>query len=406
MPQFAYEARTEDGQLVGGVVTANDVEEAGRKLSESNHFVVKLGLTGVDAQEAGPRAGASRLKAKRRSVMWFIGQLSIMVETGIPIGSALEILARQAGEPAMQEILTEVSKAVHEGRPLSDAMENFPRSFPPMVTATIRASEASGTLALVLARTAQYMVKDEQTVRRLRGSLMYPVFMFVMCVAVTVFLMVVILPKFAQIYGSRGALLPAPTRVLLALSGLIMQYGLYVLGALVVAGIAVAQCLRTQWGRQAKDSAQLGIPLLGQVFNKYYQGRALRTMGMLMDAGVPLTEVLELARSMSSNTCYQRLWAEVQEGVRNGEHIAERMPKFKVISEPVIQMIDCGDRAGRLSTVLTRLAEFIEEEYDTAMKTLCQFIEPVMIVVMGSIIGFVAISLLLPMFGAGRVLAK
>jgi type IV pilus assembly protein PilC len=329
-----------------------------------------------------------------------------MVETGIPIGSALEILARQAADPVMGEILESISTAVQEGRPLSDAMENFPRSFPPMVTATIRASEASGTLALVLARTAQYMVKDEQTVRRLRGSLMYPVFMFVMCVAVTLFLMMVILPKFAQIYGSRGALLPAPTRVLLALSGYIMQYGIYAAGALVVAGIAVAQCLRTQWGRAAKDAAQLGLPLLGDVFNKYYQGRALRTMGMLMDAGVPLTEVLELAQSMSSNTCYQRLWAEVQEGVRNGEHIAERMPKFKVISEPVIQMIDCGDRAGRLSTVLTRLAEFIEEEYDTAMKTLCQFIEPLMIVVMGGIIGFVAISLLLPMFGAGRVLAK
>lgn len=406
MPQFAYEARTEDGQLVGGVVAAADLEEAGRKLSESNHFVVKLGLTGADAQDAGPRAGASRLKAKRRSVMWFIGQLSIMVETGIPIGSALECLSRQSGDPVMQEILIAVSTAVHEGRPLSDALENFPRSFPPMVTATIRASEASGTLALVLGRTAQYMVKDEQTVRRLRGSLMYPLFMFVMCVAVTIFLMTVILPKFAQIYGSRGALLPAPTRALLSLSGLMMTYGLYLLGAVVVLAIVVARCVRTPWGRNAKDAAQLSLPLLGDVFNKYFQGRAFRTMGMLMDAGVPLSEVLELARSMSSNTRYQLLWAEVLEGVRNGEHIAHRMPRFKVISEPVVHMIDCGDRAGRLSTVLARLAEFIEEEYDTAMKTLCQFIEPLMIVVMGGIIGFVAISLLLPMFGAGRVLAK
>jgi len=172
------------------------------------------------------------------------------------------------------------------------------------------------------------------------------------------------------------------------------------------ARIVTAQCLRTRWGRNAKDAAQLGLPLLGDVFNKYFQGRAFRTMGMLMDAGVPLSEVLELARSMSSNTRYQLLWSEVLEGVRNGEHIAQRMPKFNVISEPVVHMIDCGDRAGRLSTVLARLAEFIEEEYDTAMKTLCQFIEPLMIVVMGGIIGFVAISLLLPMFGAGRVLAK
>jgi type IV pilus assembly protein PilC len=406
MPQFAYEARTEDGQLVGGVVAAADLEEAGRKLSESNHFVVKLGLTGVEAQEPVARAGDSRVKAKRRSVMWFISQLSIMVETGIPIGTALECLARQAADPAMKEILTAVSAAVHEGRPLSDALENFPRSFPQTVTATIRASEASGTLSLVLGRTAQYLAKDEQTVRRLRGSLMYPLFMFLMCIAVTLFLMMVILPKFAQIYGSKGALLPAPTRFLLATSDVLMGYGLYMLGAVVALFVVAAQCLRTAWGRAARDSAQLNLPLLGDVFNKYFQGRSFRTMGMLMDAGVPLTEVLELARSMSSNTSYQRLWAEVHEGVRNGEHIAARLPKFSMIPEPVVHMIDCGDRAGRLSTVLSRLAEFIEEEYDTAMKTLCQFVEPLMIMVMGGIIGFVAISLLLPMFGAGKVLAK
>jgi type IV pilus assembly protein PilC len=235
---------------------------------------------------------------------------------------------------------------------------------------------------------------------------MYPLFMFLMCVAVTRFLVLVILPRFAQIYGSKGALLPAPTRFLLATSDVTARYGLYMLGGLVALSFLAYRCLRTPWGRTARDVAQLRLPLLGNVFNKYFQSRSFRTLGMLMDAGVPLTEVLELARCLSSNTCYQRLWAEVHEGVRNGEHISARMPKFSVIPEPDVHMIDCGDRTGRLSTVLTRLAEYIEEEYDTAMKTLCQFVEPLMIVVMGGIIGFVAISLLLPMFGAGKVMAK
>jgi type II secretory pathway component PulF len=406
MAQYAYEARTEDGQLTTGVIVANDLEDAGRKLGEMNHYVVKLGLADATGSLIKPTENASRLKAKRRSVMWFISQLAIMVETGLPIGEALECLARQASEPAMSKILTAVSAAVHEGRPLSDALENFPRSFPPIVTATIRASEASGTLSLVLGRTAQYMVKDEQTVRRLRGSLMYPGFMFLMCIGVTLFLMLVILPRFAEIYGSKGALLPAPTRMLLSLSGFLMEYGLYLLGLLIAAGYAGVKLLRTPWGRKLKDNAQLRLPLLGDVFNKFYQGRSFRTMGMLIEAGVPLSEVLELARSMSANTRYQKLWAAVHDGVTTGEHVATRMATFKFMPESIVHMIDCGDRAGRLSTVLQRLSEFIEEEYDQAMKTLCQFVEPLMIVLMGSIIGFVAISLLLPMFGAGNVMAK
>ena len=409
MSHFAYEARTEDGNLVSGVIAAADLEEAGRKLSASNHFIVKLGLSGsadpvVRAKEVA--AAGSPLKAKRRSVMWFINQLAIMVETGIPIGEALECLQRQASEPVMREILSSVSSAVQEGRPLSDALEHFPRSFPNVLTATVRASEASGTLSVVLGRTAEYMIKDEQTVRRLRGSLMYPLFMFVMCICVTLFLMIVILPRFAQIYATKGAALPTPTRMLLSISDFVMVYGLHLAMALSLLGVAFYRFLKTKAGGRMKDEVQLRMPLLGDVFNKFFQGRSFRTMGMLIEAGVPLSEVLELAQNMSSNSCYRRMWQAVEEGVTNGEHIASRMAEHKMIPESVIHMIDCGDRSGRLSSVLVRLATFIEDEYDSAIKTLCQFVEPLMIVLMGSIIGFVAISLLLPMFGAGQALAK
>jgi len=250
------------------------------------------------------------------------------------------------------------------------------------------------------------MVKDEQTIRRLRGSLMYPVFMFFMCVGVTIFLMTVILPRFATIYAAKGAALPAPTRVLLAISGFMMNYGLYLGAAVLLGGFVLFKFLKTDAGGRIRDEAQLRIPLLGDVFNKFFQGRSFRAMGMLIESGVPLGEVLELAQNMSSNSCYRRMWASVEQGVTNGEHIAARLAEFKMIPESVVHMIDCGDRSGRLSMVFVKLATFIEEEYDSAMKTLCQFIEPLMIVLMGAIIGFVAISLLLPMFTAASTLAK
>lgn len=338
--------------------------------------------------------------------MWFINERAIMVETGIPIGEALECLQRQASEPVLREILTSVSASVHEGRPLSDALENFPRSFPPVLTATVRASEASGTLSTVLSRTGEYMVKDEQTVRRLRGAMMYPLFMFFMCIAVALFLMIVILPRFAEIYASKGAALPAPTRALLSISDFVMAFGMHLLMAACLVGVAFHRFLKTKLGGRLRDECQLRTPLLGDVFNKFFQGRSFRTMGMLIESGVPLSEVLQLAQNMSSNSCYRRMWVAVEEGVTNGEHIAARMGEFKMIPESIVHMVDCGDRSGRLSMVLVRLAAFIEDEYESAMKTLCQFVEPLMIVLMGSIIGFVAISLLLPMFSAGQALAK
>jgi len=204
MPVFSYEARTESGELLAGMINAATTADAGKKLSQQGHYVIKLGATDIRDQEASDRDDASRLKARRQSVMWFMNQLAIMVETGITIGNAMDLLARQATEPAMQEILREVSTAIKEGRPLSDSLEQYPRSFPPVSVAMIRASEASGTLSVILNRVADYMLKDQEAMSRLRGALMYPAFMFLMCISVTIFLLTVILPRFAVITRPRA----------------------------------------------------------------------------------------------------------------------------------------------------------------------------------------------------------
>ena len=407
MPSFAYEARNEDGQLIGGMVSATDAEEAGRKLSEQGLYIVKLGSADLPGQSgARLRSDASRLKASRKNVMWFMNQMSIMVETGITIGESLEILSRQATDPVMKEILAEVSAAVQEGRPLSDAMESYPRTFPTVCTAMIRASEASGTLALILTRIADYMLKDQQAVSRLRGALMYPAFMFVMCISVTIFLLTVILPRFAAIYSSKGAALPAPTRFLMALSDSAVSYGLYVLAGVIALVIGFIWYGRTVGGRSTLDWVQLRIPLVGPIFAKLYQSRAFRALGTLLEAGVPIAETLDLAESMSPNTWYRRLWAGVRDGITNGERIALPMAQSGLLPESIIHMVECGDRSGRMGFVFTRLADFLEQEYDRAVKVASQFIEPVMILFMGGIIGFVAIAMLLPMFKVATVMGK
>jgi type IV pilus assembly protein PilC len=406
MPIFSYEARTETGELLSGMISAASTAEAGRKLSQQGHYVVKLGATELSDQYTASRDDTSRLKARRQSVMWFMNQLAIMVETGITIGTALDILARQATEPAMQEILKEVSAAIREGRPLSDALEEYPRSFPPVSVAMIRASEASGTLSLILNRVADYMLKDQEAMGRLRGALMYPAFMFVLCIAVTVFLLTVILPRFAIIYASKGATLPTPTRILLSISNNFMSYGLMIIVGVVAFGSALYWYFRTAGGRVIRDRIQLKLPFFGYLFAQLFQGRTFRALGTLIEAGVPIAQTLRLAQEMSSNTFYRRLWARVEEGVTNGERIPALLNETRLMPESVVHMIDCGDRSGRLGFVFNRLADFIEQEYDRALKVLSQFVEPLMILLMGSIIGFVAISMLLPMFKVASVVAK
>lgn len=407
MPNFAYEARTEDGQLVGGVISAASAEEAGRRLSEQGQYIIKLGPAGMDG-EGVPRAhcDGSRLKASRRHVMWFMNQLAIMIETGTTIGEALDVLARQAADPVMKEILTDVSTAVQEGRPLSDAMDAYPRTFPPVSTAMIRAGEASGTLSLILNRIADYLLKDQQAMARLRGALTYPAFMFVMCIAVTVFLLTVILPRFATIYSSKGAALPGPTRILMALSDGMVRYGPVVLAGAVVLGAGAVWCSRKPLGRRIMDGIQLRTPILGAVFAKLYQSRAFRALGTLLEAGVPIADTLNLAQNMTSNTYYRQLWMSVREGITNGERISTPMAESGMLPESVVHMVECGDRTGRLGFVFSRLADFLEQEYDRAVKVASQFVEPLMVLLMGGIIGFVAIAMLLPMFKIASVVAK
>jgi type IV pilus assembly protein PilC len=403
MPVFAYEARREDGELVTGMVTATDMGAAGLKLAEKDLYIVKLASADREENARAAASNTSKLKVKRQRVVWFVNQLSIMVETGITIGEALDCLARQSKDPESKKVLEGISASVHEGRPLSDSMEMYPRTFPKVMVAMIRAAEHSGMLGTVLSRTAAYMLKEQQIMRKFKSALMYPGFMLLMCVGVTVFLMTAILPKFAGLFAAKGAALPAPTRILMGINGIVASYWPYLLGGILALGSAIYVLLRSPTARPTIDAAQLRTPVLGNVLNKHQQARFFRTAAMLLDAGVPLSDVLALVKAVSTNVCYARLWARVEEGVKNGETLTTRLRESPYLSEVVVQMVDCGDRSGRLGQVLTRLADVLEDEFDEAVKTMAQFIEPLMIVVMGSIIGFIAISLLLPMFKASTL---
>jgi type IV pilus assembly protein PilC len=401
MTTFNYQARNEQGQLLSGVIKAASIDDAGEMLSQRNLFVLDV------QQEATTLTPSSRYgKANRAQVAWQMSQLSIMVETGIPLSEALDCLSRQATKPKVQVLLEDVSRNVQEGAALSTAMAMHPNSYSPSLVALIRASEVSGTMGTVLHRASTYLINELQALKRLRGALMYPAFMFITCVTVTIFLLGVILPRFEAVFASRGAILPLPTRVLMAMSANFTQYWYIWLLVTAMLGLGLWLWPRTRIGKTQIDRMLIRLPVLRSIFNPLYQSRTFRTFSVLLDTGVPLVEALAIVRDVTPNVFYQRLWMEVDEHIRHGEPLAGPLLQSDLIPESIAQMIDNGDRSGKLGLVFTRLADFVEEEYNQALRTATQMIEPLMILMMGSVIGFIAASLMLPLFQAGRVMSS
>ncbi len=398
MPKFAYEARNESGELVSGFVSAESVELAGRLLSDRNLFVVRMGTD---------RANAPRVKehgrASRADVAWCMSQLSVMMETGMLLSEALQCLSRQVSDPKLRRLLQDVSKSLQEGRSLSQAMDLHPRSFPPTLRALIRASEMSGSLSKVLRRSTDYLMNDLRAIKQIRGAMMYPLFMFLMCIGVTIFLLTVILQKFVEVFETRGAALPGPTLVLMAISDNLVNHWVgWVLGT-IAAVTAVVVWTRTAAGKRHLDHLALATPVVSNLFNALYQSRTFQTIAILLEYNVPLPDTVAIAREVVSNSLYQDLWKRVDEHIRRGDKMSTPLLDCPFVSEPVALMIDAGERSGQLALVFARLGEFLEDEYNRTLKTSVQFIEPCMILFLGTLVGFIAAALMLPLFQASQI---
>lgn len=413
MATFQYIARDGRGTPANGFVNAASIDEAGRMLRGEGKFVVRLTpVREADAQAAhavAPSANSGGIMGtgiRRGEVILFAQQLAVMLETGVPISEALECCSSQSANPRFRAVLKEVTDHVQGGGELSLALRRHPRVFPVVMTSLIRASEVSGTMGVMLDRVARYMAREQHTLKQARGAMAYPLFMVAMALGVTAFLLAFVLPRFAAIYESRQQVLPAPTRLLMAISWGMTEFW-YIWGpALVVAVVGSVLLSRTPAGRRFFDFLKLRTPVMGRVYTQLYIARAARTMGTMINAGVPMLEMVPVVKRVTNNIYFEELWDEVDERLRQGSQLSDPLFASDLIPRSISQMIFSGEKSGRLGQVLTRVADFTEEEFELSIKTATQFIEPVMIGVMGAIIGFVAISLLLPIFSVGRVVAS
>lgn len=429
MAQFQYKARDGKGRLNSGTVAAPSASQAGAILRGQGMFViavqeavgkakkaarpakaaqattkpaVKAADTGAeDDDEWQPTVG--RQKIRRQDVITFAHQLAVMVETGVSISEALSCCADQSESEGFKKVLTEVADEVRGGRELSAALEMHAKIFPPVMVSLVRASEMSGTMGKMLDRISKYMAKEAVTTRKIKSALTYPAIMIGAVLLITTGLLLFVLPRFATIYSNRGAALPMPTQLLLGLSNSVQNYWWAYL--LVVAGLITTGVLgfTTESGRRIVDGLKLNLPIIGPLFRKLYVTRSMRTMGTMIDAGVPILDMIPIARSVTNNSRYDEFWDAVDQRLRNGSQLSAPFFSSDLIPRSVAQMIFAGEKSGRLGMVMYKVADYTEEEFDEQVKQATAYIEPAMVVTLGTIIGFVAIALLLPIFQVSKV---
>ena len=426
MAQFQYKARDGQGRLSEGTVAAPSASQAGAILRGQGMFVIGVqeavgkavkaarpskaqtstkpaakARTGDDDDDWEPTVG--RQKIRRQDVITFAHQLAVMVDTGVAISEALSCCADQSESDGFRKVLQEVADEVRGGRELSAALAMHEKVFPSVMVSLVRASELSGTMGRMLDRISKYMAKEAVTSRKIKSALTYPAIMITAVFIITSGLLLFVLPRFASIYSNRGAALPAPTQFLLGLSDSVQNYWWAYLMGIAAMIFTVVLGFTTETGRRVVDHLKLNTPIIGSLFRKLYVTRSMRTMGTMLEAGVPILDMIPITRSVTNNSQFDELWDEVDNRLRNGSQLSAPFFSSDLIPRSVAQMVFAGEKSGRLGDVMYKVAEYTEEEFDEEVKAATSYIEPAMVVTLGAIIGFVAIALLLPIFQVSKV---
>ncbi|MBI4881099.1 MAG: type II secretion system F family protein [Planctomycetes bacterium] len=360
------------------------------------------------AQREGamPIMAESRAKpgpVKQRDRMFFFSQLAVMVGAGVPIAVALDGIARQTDKLRMRDVLKDVLGRVEGGQPFSTGLLAHPRIFPLSAVHLVRAGETSGDLTGMLRRVCSLLEREYDMKKKLRSALTYPLVMLGLAVVTVIALFAFILPRFRMLYAGREDALPRPTRLLLAAGDLAGAHAWQILAVAGAAAAAVVFFLRTPRGHSFRDSFVLALPLLGPVVRKFSLARSVRTMGALLQSGVPVLAALELARDLSSNMRLGEAWEYVRQQVANGGRIHEGMLGQNWFPGTLVQMTAMGEAGGILDGVLVKIGEFYDQEAEMAVQEATSLLEPIMVVVVGGVVGFIAMSIMLPIFNMSKI---
>jgi type IV pilus assembly protein PilC len=400
MPHYRYQVQSGGGQVTVGVLEATNAMEASQMLRGEGLQVLSL-----NPVEGASRSLVAKLKAinstsgpSQKDILNFTTQLAVMIRAGISIRAAIEGIADQVENPKFKQILNGIKADVESGKSFSEALTKYPKQFNPLYINMVRASEMSGSFAQMLDRIAAYLDQQLETKAMVRGAMIYPAVIFVMAIVVTIFLLTFVLPRFAGVFKGKEHILPWPTVFLMGLSRFMVGYWWAVVLGLAGSVFGLVTFLRTPAGRLWFDKFKLSAPIFRGMFRALYISRSLQTMGELVNAGVPMLDTIAITGDISGNALYRQLWRRVHNAVKEGRKISHDLTRTTLLPRSVVQMISAGEESGKLGEVLDEVSTYYSKILRQAIKTATGMIEPVMILFMGALVGFIAMAIILPIF--------
>jgi type IV pilus assembly protein PilC len=392
MPVYNYTARTLTGELQSGSIDLPSENEVVAHLRKNRMIVVKV-------QQAPKQLKLSfGAGISTRDIVIFTRQFATMINSGLPLVQALDILSEQTENKALKDVTRAVVYDVESGQTLADALRKHPKAFSELYVNMVAAGEAGGILDTILLRLATFMEKNDALVRRVKGAMIYPAVIFSVMAIAVVILLIFVIPVFANMFASMGGQLPLPTRIVMGMSDFLKHYWWAMGLGVVVLVYGTRRYYATPGGRLNLDKAMLAMPILGDVLRKSAVSRFTRTLGTLIASGVSILDGLEITAKTAGNRVIHDAVMESRNSIAGGETIAAPLQKSKVFPPMVISMIAVGEQTGGLDEMLSKIADFYDEEVDAAVANLLAAMEPIMIVLLGGVVGGMIIAMYLPIF--------
>src|SRR5687767_11732971 len=394
MTTFAFSGRTRAGQNITGERAADSMEAAVAALRREQILVTQI----TPAREKAAKAKTKDKAVKAKNLAIFTRQFSVMIDAGLPLVQCLEILGNQEEDKNFSAVILATRGDVESGATLADAMRKHPKTFDALFTNMIAAGEAGGILDTILKRLAVYIEKAVKLKGQVKSAMIYPIAVVLIAAVVVGVILWKVIPTFANLFAGLGAELPLPTRVVIALSNNLVRFGPFLIVGLVAAGWGFKAYYGTPGGRKTIDAITLKLPVLGILMRKIAVARFCRTLSTLLASGVSILEALDITARTSGNAVIEQAILTTRKSIERGETIAAPLRETNVFPSMVVQMISVGEATGALDTMLSKIADFYEEEVDVAVAGLLTLLEPIMIAFLGGVVGGIVIAMYMPIF--------
>jgi type IV pilus assembly protein PilC len=396
MPTFAYSGRTRGGQTVTGERMADSADAAVAALRRDQILVTRIDQSKAKAEPKTKAAKAKGVPAKNLAI--FTRQFSVMIDAGLPLVQCLDILGKQEPHKHFSAAILKVREDVEAGAALADAMKKHPKTFDALYSNMIAAGEAGGILDTILKRLAVYIEKNVKLKGDVKSAMIYPVAVIVIAALVVGAILWKVIPTFATLFAGLGAQLPLPTRIVIAMSNGVVAWGWLIVLSIFAIGWIIARYYSTPGGRHALDALLLKTPVLGNIIRKVSVARFCRTLSTLLSSGVPILDGLDITARTSGNAIIEAAIQKTRSGIERGETVSGPLRDTNVFPSMVVQMINVGETTGALDAMLSKIADFYEDEVDSAVAGMLTLLEPVMIAFLGVVVGGIVIAMYLPIF--------